>query len=99
MKERFLEVSSDADEKQEQQFETWLSGKGIPFISAEAEEAYKARVLLIKDAGLRGQVKIMVGGSTVDEKVRTYTGADAYGTDAVAAVNLSKKWAAQKSSE
>jgi len=74
MKERFLEVSSDADEKQEQQFETWLSGKGIPFVSAEAEEAYKARVLLIKDAGLRGQVKIMVGGSTVDEKVRTLTG-------------------------
>jgi hypothetical protein len=50
MKERFLEVASDADEKQEKQFDTWLSGKGIPFISAEAQEAYKARVLLIKDA-------------------------------------------------
>jgi hypothetical protein len=50
MKERFLEVSPDADENQEKQFETWLSGKGIPFVSAEAEEAYKARVMLMKDA-------------------------------------------------
>jgi methanogenic corrinoid protein MtbC1 len=32
----------------------------------------------------------MVGGGAVDEKVREYTGADAYGADAVAAVNLSK---------
>jgi hypothetical protein len=50
MKDRFLEVSSDANEKQEQQFNTWRSGKGIPFVSAEAQEAYKTRVMLIKDA-------------------------------------------------
>jgi 5-methyltetrahydrofolate--homocysteine methyltransferase len=52
----------------------------------------KNTVEVIKDAGLRDQVKIMVGGGAVDEKVRAYTGADAYGPDAVAAVKLSKKW-------
>jgi len=30
MKERWVEVAPDADEKQEKQFETWLWGEGIP---------------------------------------------------------------------
>jgi hypothetical protein len=50
MKERWVEVAPDADEKQEAQFENWLSGKGIPFVSPEAEKAYKERVTLMKDA-------------------------------------------------
>ena len=50
MKDRWLEPAADADEKQEARFETWLSGEGIPFVNAEAEEDYKTRVTLIKDA-------------------------------------------------
>ena len=50
MKARWIEPASDADEKQEARFETWLSGEGIPFVSPEAEEDYKAKVTLIKDA-------------------------------------------------
>jgi hypothetical protein len=50
MKARWIEPASDADEKQEARFETWLSGEGIPFVSPEAEEDYKAKVALIKDA-------------------------------------------------
>ncbi|MEE9609993.1 MAG: uroporphyrinogen decarboxylase family protein [Desulfatiglandales bacterium] len=50
MKERWVEVAPDAHEKQEIQFENWLSGTGIPFVSREAEEAYKERVTLMKDA-------------------------------------------------
>ncbi|MFB0505469.1 MAG: uroporphyrinogen decarboxylase family protein [Thermodesulfobacteriota bacterium] len=50
MKERWVEVAPDADEKQEAQFENWLSGRGIPFVSRESEEAYKERVTLMKDA-------------------------------------------------
>ena len=37
MQERFLEISADADQKQDQQFETWLSGEGIPFEPARPE--------------------------------------------------------------
>jgi len=32
----------------------------------------------------------MVGGGTVDEQVRDYVGADAFGADAVAAVSLAR---------
>jgi methanogenic corrinoid protein MtbC1 len=46
----------------------------------------------IKAAGLRDAVKIMVGGGTVDEQVRAYAGADAFGADAMAAVSLAKGW-------
>ncbi|MEJ2100208.1 MAG: uroporphyrinogen decarboxylase family protein [Desulfobacterales bacterium] len=50
MKNRFAEVSADADQKQEKQFEVWLEGKGIPFEGAEAEAAYRTRVSLMKEA-------------------------------------------------
>jgi hypothetical protein len=50
MKERFLKVASCADENQEAQFNTWLSGQGIPFVSSEAAADYQARVTLMKDA-------------------------------------------------
>lgn len=50
MQERFLEISADADEKQEQQFAIWLAGDGIPFADADAAAAYRERVTLIKDA-------------------------------------------------
>ncbi len=65
---------------------------GMSALLTTAFESMKNTVAVIEDAGLRDQVKIMVGGGAVDEKVKEYTGADAYGADAVAAVSLSKKW-------
>jgi len=50
MKERWIDVAADADDKQEALFANWLSGKGIPFVSSEAGEAYRERVTLMKDA-------------------------------------------------
>ena len=49
-------------------------------------------VKAIKDAGLRDKVKIMIGGGQIDEVIKEYTGADAYGLDAIAAVNLTNGW-------
>ena len=57
-----------------------------------AFDSMKGTVDAISAAGLRDQVKIMVGGGVIDEGIKTYTGADAYGTDAMAAVSLSKEW-------
>ena len=68
---------------------------GMSALLTTAFEAMKNTVASIKDAGLRDEVKIMIGGGTVSEEVREYSGADAYGEDAVAAVNLSKKWVAK----
>jgi len=55
-------------------------------------DSMKETVEAIKAAGLRGKVKIMIGGTPIDEVVRKYTGADAYGPDAMAGVTLAKKW-------
>ena len=57
-----------------------------------AFDSMKGTVEDIKNAGLRDQVKIMIGGGQMDEYVREYCGADAYGADAVVAVSLSRKW-------
>lgn len=57
-----------------------------------AFEAMKETIEAIQAAGLRDRVKIMVGGGTVDDQVRQYAGADAYGLDAMAAVSLAKQW-------
>jgi len=69
---------------------------GMSALLTTAFESMKNTVEVIEDAGLRDQIKIMVGGGTVDEKVKEYTGADAYGADAVAAVNLSRGWVESK---
>jgi 5-methyltetrahydrofolate--homocysteine methyltransferase len=57
-----------------------------------AFESMKETIQALEAAGLRDKVKVMIGGGSVDEHVRAYTGADAYGKDAVAGVSLAKKW-------
>jgi len=57
-----------------------------------AFDSMKDTVKAIESAGFRNNVKIMIGGGQIDEQVRAYTGADAYGKDAVEAVTLAKKW-------
>ncbi len=42
--------------------------------------------------GMRERFKIMIGGGQIDEQVRAYTGADAFGVNAVEAVSLCKSW-------
>ncbi|HJX03766.1 MAG TPA: cobalamin-dependent protein [Dehalococcoidia bacterium] len=65
---------------------------GLCCLITVAFESMKQTVEAIKAAGLRDNVKIMIGGGTTDEQVKTYAGADAYGKDAVAAVTLAKKF-------
>ena len=69
---------------------------GMSALLTTVFESFKNTVAAIKDAGLRDDLKIMIGGGTVTDDVRKYSGADAYGKDAVAAVNLSKKWVANQ---
>jgi methanogenic corrinoid protein MtbC1 len=57
-----------------------------------AFDSMKETVKAIEAAGLRQKVKIMIGGGQIDEQVKKYTGADAFGKDAVAAVDLAKAW-------
>jgi methanogenic corrinoid protein MtbC1 len=57
-----------------------------------AFDSMKETVTAIEQAGVRGELKIMIGGGQVDETVRAYTGADAYGNNAMAAVTLCRGW-------
>ncbi len=58
-----------------------------------AIDSMKATVAAAEKAGLRDAgVKLMIGGAPVTEQVVAYTGADGFGKDAVAAVELAKTW-------
>jgi 5-methyltetrahydrofolate--homocysteine methyltransferase len=52
----------------------------------------KETIEAIAEAGLRDQVKIMIGGGQIDDQVVRYANADAHGPDAMAAVSLAKQW-------
>jgi methanogenic corrinoid protein MtbC1 len=57
-----------------------------------AFDSMKETIEAIQSAGMRERIKIMIGGGQVDEAVCNYTGADAFGTNAVDAVTLCKSW-------
>ena len=57
-----------------------------------AFDSMKETIGAIGAAGLRDGLKIMIGGGQVDETVRGYTGADAFGNNAMAAVSLCRDW-------
>jgi len=61
-----------------------------------AYNSMKETIEEIKKAGLREKAKIMIGGGQMDERIREYVDADAYGKDAVEAVVLAKKWVGAK---
>ena len=72
--------------------ETGSEVVGLSGFLTLAFDAMKETVDAIHDAGLRDQVKIMIGGGQIDDEVQSYTGADAYGKDAVEALKLAKGW-------
>lgn len=69
---------------------------GLSGLLTLAFESMKETIDVIKEAGLRDRVKIMIGGGQINEEVRKYTGADAYGSDAMSAVSLAKEWTGNK---
>lgn len=65
---------------------------GMSGFLTQAFDQMKHTVEAIQKAGLRGKVKIMIGGAIMDATVAQYVGADAYGADASAAVKLATGW-------
>ena len=65
---------------------------GLSGFLTPAFDAMKETVEALEKAGLRKNLKIMIGGGQMDEEVRKYAKADAYGKDAMAAVTLTKQW-------
>jgi methanogenic corrinoid protein MtbC1 len=55
-----------------------------------AFDSMKSTIEQVEAAGLRKDLKVIIGGGQMDDTVRKYTGADAYGDDAMAAVAFAK---------
>jgi len=89
-----VDVSADA-------FVSKVKETGAPILGLSgfltpAFDAMKETVEAVETAGLRNKIKIMIGGGQMDEEVRKYAKADAYGKDAMAAVALAKGWVGAK---
>jgi 5-methyltetrahydrofolate--homocysteine methyltransferase len=65
---------------------------GMSGLLTLAFDSMKKTVQAIEEAGLRKAVRIVIGGGVVTEKIKDYTGADAYAPDAMAGVRLCKQW-------
>jgi 5-methyltetrahydrofolate--homocysteine methyltransferase len=57
-----------------------------------AFDSMKETISAFERKGMRDKFKIMIGGGQIDEAVRAYTGADAFGVNAVEAVALCRNW-------
>ena len=73
--------------------ESGASIVGLSGFLTLAFDSMKQTIEAIKGAGLGEKVKVMIGGGQITEEVMKYTGADAYGRDAMAGVSLARKWA------
>lgn len=56
-----------------------------------AFDSMRSTIEEVEKAGLRKDLKVIIGGGQMDDTVRKYTGADAYGDDAMAAVAFAKE--------
>ena len=55
----------------------------------------KKTIAALKQAGMRKKVKVMIGGGDIDQSIVDYTGADAFGKDAMSAVDLARRLIAE----
>jgi len=65
---------------------------GMSGLLTLAYDSMKRVVDMLKDKGARDKVKVIIGGGQMDEQACKYVGADAFVTDAVAGINICKKW-------
>ena len=83
--ERFVEILQ----------ETKAKVLGLSCLLNLAFQEMKNVVDMLKKAGIRDQVKVIIGGTPTDEQVREYVGADYYAPDAVAGIKICKEIYAQ----
>jgi len=58
-----------------------------------AFDSMKETIDTFSAAGIRDDFRIMIGGGQMDERIREFTGADAFGKDAIEAMSLCNEWA------
>jgi len=64
---------------------------GLSALLTTTMPSMKTTIEALQEAGLKGKVKVIIGGAPVTQKYADEIGADGYGRDAAAAANLVKK--------
>ncbi len=72
---------------------------GLSGLLTIAFDSMKETIDALHGAGLRPKVKVMIGGGPVTAVVKDYTGADAWGTNAQAAVTFCDQWTKEATHE
>jgi len=72
--------------------ETGSTILGISGLLTTSFESMKLTVQALETAGLRGDVKVIVGGGIVNEMVQKYVGADAFTDDAPEGIEICKRF-------
>jgi methanogenic corrinoid protein MtbC1 len=65
---------------------------GLNALLTTSYDSMKTTIEALEQAGLRQKVKVMIGGGLVNEIIREYTGADAWGKDPFEAVRISRRF-------
>jgi 5-methyltetrahydrofolate--homocysteine methyltransferase len=65
---------------------------GLSALLTTTKSEMKTVLEALEKAGVRDKVKVMVGGAPITQEFADEIGADGYGHDAVAAVDLAKEW-------
>jgi len=55
-------------------------------------EVMKQTIEALNQAGIRDSVKVMIGGGDIDQSIVDYTGADAFGKDAMSSIEIARKF-------
>jgi len=69
---------------------------GLSGFLTPAFDAMKETVAAVETVGMRDKIKIMIGGGQINDDIKKYAKADAYGKDAMEAVALAKEWSGVK---
>jgi methanogenic corrinoid protein MtbC1 len=85
-KEKFVEAMQ----------ETGVPILGLSGFLTPAFDSMKETVAAVETAGMRDKIKIMIGGGQMNDDIRKYVKADAYGKNAMEAVALAKEWTSVK---
>ena len=69
--------------------------RGLSALLTVTMPSMKTTIEALRAAGVRDKVKVLVGGAPVTAQYATEIGADGYGENAISAVSLARKMAAQ----
>jgi len=69
---------------------------GLSGFLTPAFDSMKETVAAVETAGMRDKIKIMIGGGQMNDEIKKYVKADAYGKNAMEAVALAKNWTGVK---